>query len=262
MWLDPGGVVSVLLLFPVIFYSSKVAGAHPIEKTRSRWIWTGIVLGMCALLAAIIPPLGLITFVVILFYRIFCGIQIMRRGEGSKRFLLGAVLIVATPLTIVYFWASVHMLGSRMAASEASAVGTLRTLSTAEKRFGDLSSSGPTKEMKYGTIENLRKSELIDDSLSEGRPHIGYVFHEIVDPAKTKFLFYAVPALYAPPQSEPDCARFFPGSALYYNVLRYDETHGTGARSFAVDETGVLRSTTSRITRPLQREEIERWEPL
>lgn len=259
---DPGGLVSILLLFPIIIFGSRIARASPIEETRDRRIRTGIVLGICVFLMAILPLLGPIAFLIVLFYGIFCGIQIMRRGEGRRRWLIGAFVIAFTFFSIADYWTSFGWGGQHLAANEASAVGTLRRLSSAEEKLADPTRSGSAMKARYGTIEDLRKNRLIDDDIEAGRSRKGYVFREVVDPERKQFLLYAVPAHLPPAESPPDWVHFLPGWALYYNAWRRDETHGTGFRSFAVDETGAIRYTIVPATGPVTHEEIAHWEKL
>jgi len=259
---DIGGVVSILLLFPIIFFSSRIAGAWPIDRTRKQQIRTSVVLGVCVLLMAIFPLLGPIAFLVVLFYGLFCGIQIMRRSNGGKRWLLGGFVIAFTFFAIADYWASFGWGGHHIASNEASAVGTLRRLSSAEEKFSDPTRSRSVKDVRYGTIEDLHKNQLIADNLEESKPFRGYVFRAIVDPERKHFLFYASPLHLSPSESAPEWTHILPGCALYYNAWRRDETHGTGVRTFAVDETGDIRYTILPIARPVTREEIARWERL
>ena len=263
MFPEPDGLLSILLIFPIIIFGSRFAGAPPIEKTRGRRIATRLVLGICVLLLAILPLLGPIASLVALFYGIFCGIQIMRRGEARKRFLIGAFVIAWSGFAIADYGASSFAWhGTILASNEASAAGTLRRLSSAEEKFSDPTRSGPAKEARYGTIEDLRNNRLIDVDLEAGKQHKGYVFHEVVDPGKKQFLFYAV-AMYLPSSEvESGWAHFLPGSSLYFHVWHRDKSHGTGARSFAVDQTGTIRFTAEPTKAPVMREEAAHWVPL
>jgi len=264
MQMDLGGVISILLLFPLIIFGSRIAGASPIEKTRGRRIWTGIVLGICVFLMPFLSPLTLIVLPVLFFYVIFCGIHIMRHGKGAKRFLIGAIVIAWLFFAIADFGASIHPLGSRLAANEASAVGTLRRLSSAEEQYSGINQSVSVKEARFGTIEELRSRKLIDDNLAVSKPHGGYVFLGTVDPARNRYFFYAHPERFGTRrESEPAWAYYLPGCALYYNnSWRRQEIDGTGVRSFAVDESGTIRFTSSEVTAAVQREEAEHWNPL
>jgi len=259
MFPEPGGIASLLLLFPIIFFGSRMAEASPIEKTHSRRIRTGFVLGICVLLMAILPLLGPIALLVVLFYGILCAIQIMRRGEGGKRFLIGTVVIAFTFFALADYAASFAGHGTHLAANESSAVGTLRSLFSAEEKFRDSTGTELAKEPRYGSMEDLRNKKLIDSGLQVGIPRSGYVFREVVDPGRKQFLYYAVPEHLPPSRSEPGWAHFLPGLSLYFNVLRRDKSHGTGTRSFAVDETGTVRFTASPIAPPVQREAAEHW---
>jgi hypothetical protein len=189
MWLDLGGFISILLLFPIVFLGSRMASASPVEKTSETRTRAGIVLAFCLLFAAALAPLALLTFLATLFYGIFCAIQIMRQGKGAKRFLIGSVVIVCTLFATADFVAAIGSRGNHAGFNEASAVGTLRMLSSAEAKFSVPPLTGPAKDSPYGTIEDLRKNQLIDDGLQIGKAYRGYVFREALDPARKQFLF-------------------------------------------------------------------------
>jgi prepilin-type N-terminal cleavage/methylation domain-containing protein len=80
----------------------------------------------------------------------------------NKGFSLLELLIVVAIILIIATIAIPSLLRSRQAASEATAVGTLRTINTAQVTY--LSSSGGA----YGTLPDLVSSGLLDSRFSGG----------------------------------------------------------------------------------------------
>jgi hypothetical protein len=257
---SPGGIISILLIFVFIVLGSRMAGAAPIEKTRGRRIATSIVLGLFVLIMGVLPFLSPFAFLIILFYGLFCGIVIMRRGNNRKRWLLGPLVIAWMGLAFADYATSLGFPLRSAAVNESSAVGTLRVLASAEEKFANLVDTKSSNGSAYGTFDDLRKRRLIDDDLDERKLRKGYLFGEVVPSSGKQFLFYAIPAHL--PHSEPVWARFLPGCSLYYNGWRRDETHGTGFWSFAVDETGTIRFTSSPTSSSVTREQVAHWEKL
>jgi hypothetical protein len=146
------------------------------------------------------------------------------------------------------------------AAAEASAVSGVRSLSIAESEFAKSSQSGHAPSGAAGMLKELENAKLIDGSFSNGQLRKGYRYGEIVDPAKGQFLFYAIPA----PELKPGSFHgyFVPGTSLIKSIRGIDHEEGTGYRSFAVDETGVIRTSIRTRTGSVTREEIATWAPL
>jgi hypothetical protein len=204
----PDGLLSVLLLFPVAILGMRLAGASPMQRTRGRRIITGVVLGICVLLGISLTSgeaatLLLIPLLVILIYGIVRGIQIMRLGQGGKRFFVGAAVIAWAILGIGDYLGSVKN-PDTPTFFENLAVVRLRSIANAESTYIDPNGDGsglPGKYSKraaspvYGTLEDLSKADpYFSDTFVSGGVWDGYLYGELVDPMKKQFLFYAVPA--------------------------------------------------------------------
>ena len=150
------------------------------------------------------------------------------------------------------YWASIT-LESAWPANEASAVGTLRTLATAEDAFSH--SSGKKNAQDYGTMDDLSSRGLIPRDLGPTRR--GYRF--TVDPtdARKRYLISAVPLVLAK-RNDPS---FIPGASWLRKSGAYARG-GTGVRSFAVDESGVIRYTDAPLLQPPTKEEALKWKSL
>lgn len=94
---------------------------------------------------------------------------------GIGLVLVGIVAAIAIP----------SLIRARAAANEASAIGTLRRLSSAEDLYRD-------RNDKYGTLADLRRENYIDPTLSDGAVVNGYAFHEVKVTSDT-FEFSAEP---------------------------------------------------------------------
>ena len=147
----------------------------------------------------------------------------MRKQKG---FSLIELLIVVAIILIIAAIAIPNLLRSRMAANEASAVGSLRTINTAEvtysstygNGFGDLGQIGSPA----GTCTAASSSAcLIDSVLTLGQ--------------KSGYTFLITPGSGTPPQT--------------YVVTGIPITVGsTGQRAFFTDESGVIRFNTTGAT--------------
>lgn len=121
-------------------------------------------------------------------------------------FLLGGV---AGALAMV---GSSNLLASRAPSNEASALSTLRTISSAEATYSSTVGNG-----SYGTLEQLVESGLVDEALSKGEG-AGYRFEIRLGPSND----YGAS-----------------GFEAHATPIRYGNS---GVRSFYVSETGVVRA--------------------
>jgi type IV pilus assembly protein PilA len=129
------------------------------------------------------------------------------RGMAIAGLVLCATsLVMVVPIGIVASIAIPNLLAARQAANEGSAMRSLREIAAAEGIY-------QSTNQKFGTLEELAASNLIDAKLAKGSKN-GYEFSVVVDSSNPEaFEVYCVPSEY----------------------------RSTGRRSFYVDETFVLR---------------------
>jgi len=115
-------------------------------------------------------------------------------------------LVSAAPIGIIAAIAIPNLLAARRAANEASAIYSMRTISAAEVTY-------QSNFAKYGTLQELAASGLIDPKLGSGMKN-GYTFTLTLN------------------SENPEA----------FEVTGVPETYGSsGTRSFYVDETFVIR---------------------
>jgi prepilin-type N-terminal cleavage/methylation domain-containing protein len=143
--------------------------------------------------------------------------------KAQKGFSLIELLIVVAIILIIAAIAIPNLLRSKMAANEASAVGSLRTINTAAVTYATTYGGYPSALSNLGpaTPATSTSADLIDSTLAGGS-HSGY-----------SFTFTAGAA---------DGA----GNIQSYGLAAVPVTVGTtGQRRFFTDETGVIRANTS-----------------
>ena len=153
-------------------------------------------------------------------------------NKRQKGFSLIELLIVVAIILIIAAIAIPNLIRSRMAANEASAVGSLRTMNTAAIEYNSTYGNGfPGTIAEIGTTGTAKVScdnaELIDSVLT-AKVKSGYNFDVLAG---------AVPASKTPPTG---CSAS--GNSDGYGVVAWPVTTGTtGQRSFCSDGSGVIR---------------------
>ena len=258
---QPDGLFSVLLIFPVVLLGTRLAGVVPKPRRLSTRIISGIAVAICAVFfLAAGTIVGMFAAILVLTYAVVRAVQIMQRGQSTRRALIGVVVMALSLFAIADYWESITGDFPSLATYEAAAIRRLRTLSDAESLASNPKASNAPSARFYSSIAELQRAHLIDESIVPGRVYKGYLYGEILDPDRKQFIFYARPAKAFKP--ELSWRRVVPGGSLLSPFLPSEDLQGTGERSFAVDETSVIRWAIRPLGTPVTREEVQRWSTL
>ncbi len=258
---QPDGMLSLLLIFPVVLIGMRLADARPDPHTKWRPVLTGLLMALAFIISMAGDEIGAFGLLAILICGIVRGVQIMKRGKGWKSWVFGTVVIAWVLFASLDYVVSVATFPpSRIAVNEAITVGRLRTFSEAESDFAKAHPGILGVQSNYATIEELQKEGLIGKNIQFSQVQNGYRYGEIAEPSKHQILIYALPIDHQPPR--PPGWEMLPGASLFRGLLKKKETEGGGVRSFAVDETGVIRWSVRPTGTPVTREEALKWEPL
>lgn len=138
----------------------------------------------------------------------FAFIEVMDRAISSRGFSLIELMIVVAIITILASIGAAHLGESRMAANEASAIGSVRSLFSGEIVYASTEGSS-----QFGTLAQLEAADIIDSNLGSGSK-AGYTFSLV------------------------------PNGSINFTVTAVPDSFGlTGRRGFYIDATGVIRFT-------------------
>jgi prepilin-type N-terminal cleavage/methylation domain-containing protein len=152
--------------------------------------------------------------------------------KSSNGFSLIELLIVVAIILIIAAIAIPNLLRSRIAANQASAVGSLRTLNTAEVTYSSTYNVGFTQTLSYlapdptGNAPTSTAAGLIDSVLAAG--------------AKSGYNF-----TYSPGASDAT------GRIQTYAFIAVPVSSNTGTNYYYTDQSGVIRqnsTTTAAVT--------------
>lgn len=263
---QPDGLFSIILIFPAAIIGFRLAGATYTAGERKWRVVRGSLLALAVIVAMAGTEIAMIPLIIVLVYGCGRGVQIVVRGHGLKRVFVGTAVFLWTLFAVSDYVVSLSV-WSPVRVHEMTTVEDLCALAKAEEIYAR--SSHPKK---YGTIEQLRDAgtplqfglEVINgdsrvyDIYLTDKVRAGYRFNSTVDASGGKFLIAAIPAEY---EKEIRPLRV-PGSSLLWSLRSHPKRDDSGQRSFAIDETGVIRAADLGTTRPITRDEVERWKPL
>jgi len=161
-------------------------------------------------------------------------------NNRNKGFSLIELLIVVAIILIIAAIAIPNLLRSRMAANEASAVGSIRTINTAEVTYNSTYNNGfantlPMLGGAAGAMATCNNAEIVDPVLSAANPAI-----------KAGYNLQLGPGTVAVPAAPAGCANA--GFVDGYTIIAWPVNVGTtGQRSFCSDASGVIQSLPSGI---------------
>jgi hypothetical protein len=261
---QPDGLFSLILIFPVVILGFRLAGAIYTEGERKWRVLRGSLLALAVILALAGTAMALIPLAILLAFGCVRGAQIMVRGTGPWRMLIGPAVCLWTLFAVSDYVVSLTV-HSPVRFNETTVVEHLRSLNDAERAYALRDDS-----RRYATIEQLREARIplqltwgeprddpgAYDILFGSRNRSGYRYYSTVDPSGRRYWIVAVPVSYGK-EVRP---LVLPGSS-WFHTLNHD-LGGSGQRSFALDESGVIRAADLGTSRPVTREEAEKWKPL
>jgi hypothetical protein len=198
---QPDGLFSLILIFPVVIFGFRLAKASYTDGER-KWRWLrGLLLGFLVVLAMAGDDVAQIPLLVFLIFGLRRGIQIMYRGQGRKRFFVGALVCLWTLFALGDYGISL-MVWSPVPSHEFATIRNLRFLAQAEQTYARTSPSG-----QFATIKQLQDAKIplatefsqpgedsnpaLYDLYMNNYVYVGYRFSSMVDADGKKFLNYS-----------------------------------------------------------------------
>jgi hypothetical protein len=250
-------MLGIILIFPAAILGLRLAAAKLPEISRRRKFVGRAGLGLATFLTIAGTELAVVPLVVLFAFGAYRGLQMMKYGQGARRFSVGLVMILFTVLAIVNYGASLTYSDGTYFV-ESGCISTLRIITRAQEDLKAAVSldANHNKIGEYGTLKQLEEqgAYLERGFVSSGRPRGYRLVLQLSDgPAvsEKQYFLYAVPTDYGDqPISVLSLVRSLRPRIPY------------ARRSFAVDESGVIRARDLGGSRPVTRAEAAKWAPL
>lgn len=258
----PDGLFSLLMIFVAAILGRRLAGATFPKERRAWKVIKRLGLGLAFLLTLGGTEMALPPLLVLLFYGLRQGAYVMKLGQGSKRFVFGGAVLFVTLLGLADYGASSADYPGEAMRRESSAVRGLRQIVVAERQFLadarlDVDKNGVPE---YGSLDQLRQAGLLEDWDVARGPYRGYRYTVVLagDPRRDEkeFFVFASPTHYG---REGTAWFLVPGYSLVKGLRLAPPL---AVRTFASDETGVIRGADLGGSRAVTHEEAQRWPPL
>ncbi len=252
---QPDGMLSILLIFPVAMLAYRFAGAKLTEKEQGRRFLSGLGLGVCFFLTLGGTEIAIIPLLILLYYGVRRGVLACVRGQGWKRFALGATGVLFTFFAVANYLASLNYYPS-VTITEATGVGRVRNLATAQETFKSARTLDQNKNGvgEYGNFEQLKKAGLLDPNWELRGPNNAYQYALILSGERghdeKEFFAYATPTNYGDVH----------WTLSLIGAMRPQPRYAK--HTFAVDESGIIRAADLGGSRAVTREEAQKWPPI